>query len=295
MIFSTGEYDPEKALTRASARSHFLAAIRDCELREIALNSQSQKQPNKPNQRAYRVLSNLRGKLLDLYTKAQFDYPVTWSDFRSDILSIFEEPTIKRLSREALKKALIAWARKWNLIELDKNPLTGLVFPTRETEWILDQALLTLALWQNSPADCAALNWSPYLGEWWKATFNFDTDFILVFKSHTNLIIEKRKTAETRIQKEFDEFRKEFKKRLELHFDYLDKMAQEGDIPKPEEKRSLLHFEMLIRYQIQYWTHAEICTHYKYKDVSRVAHIIPETAELIGLTLRKGRGRPRKH
>lgn len=77
---------------------------------------------------------------------------------------------------------------------------------------------------------------------------------------------------------------------------FRDYLRKEFDGIVPARHKQEEHFEWLVRYQIQGWSHERIRREY---NVSRenVRKRIPEVASLIRLTLRapKGPGRPRKN
>jgi hypothetical protein len=81
--------------------------------------------------------------------------------------------------------------------------------------------------------------------------------------------------------------------RVDAHIERVKHMA--GMIPTPEKRTGTVHFEWTVLHHVGKKRQAEIVEIYQdgsgHPDVSAVSRAITETAALIGLTLRPGRGR----
>ena len=168
----------------------------------------------------------------------------------------------------SIGKALDAWAKTWHLSD----------------EWCKEQALRFIEFFHYYPDTEGAGGWILHQLPG-KITKPDERRFTFEHPGD-DLTRKSRKQIE-------DEIRQAFETELEAYIQsMLGLCEQRGFVPVPK-KYDDRHFLMLARYQVQGWTHEMIRKEYGYKDVGSIAHIIPDTARFIGLTLRKGRGRPR--
>ncbi|NPV52636.1 MAG: hypothetical protein HPY71_03830 [Firmicutes bacterium] len=187
---------------------------------------------------------------------------------------------------DSLRAALDAWMQKFHI----------------KADWILEQALDTMSLWRQYPP---VLKWEPLewgiiaLGpaEWYPVP---KEEQRLIFHSDGwHIDIETRGQARDRLMSEFKAY-------LEEYLNYVEAIAGGRGWTRTFEKRGRsargkpdLHFEWLVRHQVQGWTCERIAEEYggedQWLDPASVWQGIRETAELIGLRLRTlPKGRKRK-
>lgn len=179
-----------------------------------------------------------------------------------------------------LKYALLAWAERFHLAD----------------EWVLDAALDTLHRWTQWRKAAEVLEWAYIGGSWWAPVS--DEEQQLIFRhagwdptSETWESFESRLRAD--VEWWLEKVRMEYRPRL------LALCEERGWRPTPiKRNRSgspLLHFEWLVRYQVQEWGYARIAQAYTDADPQgdkvigedAVRKAVKSTADLLGLTLRK--------
>lgn len=165
----------------------------------------------------------------------------------------------------AFTAALEAWAARWRLTD----------------EWLKDDALSTLRTWHEFPQ---TLTYKPlhfHSTGWGGAVLELDMPPCLPFEP----------TMET-----WDAFAARVEEWTRQNRQSAQRLAKDHGLEAGPEKRGkdpALHFEWLVRYQCQGWTHERIATEYEapsspdgLRARSTVTKALKETAKLIGLTLR---------
>jgi len=183
-----------------------------------------------------------------------------------------------------LRAALEAWANRLGF---------------KAQDWLLEQALQTLEVWHRCPFLLEEpLEWAVYPGASYWAPVSPQERRLVFQDPGWNPAEETWAAAEKRIRQAFEQHLKAYRERIE-------RRARERGFKRPAEKRARsgpedLHFEWLVRHQVQGWTCERIAEEYGGADqaVSPVAidRAIRETARLIGLRItphRKGRKRKR--
>jgi DNA-binding transcriptional MerR regulator len=92
-----------------------------------------------------------------------------------------------------------------------------------------------------------------------------------------------------------NKIKKIFNERLEEYFDSAKRTLKEEGWGKTKKiKLPKQHFEWFIRFQLENWKIGEIADYYYITDDRHIRRVLQETANLLGLSLRDGRGRPKK-
>jgi hypothetical protein len=164
-----------------------------------------------------------------------------------------------------LADTLDGWARQWHLTD----------------DWLMQDALHTMDWWVRAPQSTARLQWHP---DGWGSMVHEPEPLTLSWQP-------------TLIR--WDEFERHAREAMSRYRAEVDAWARERGLERAPEKNAPrrsrdpgAHFEWLIRYQVQGWTHAKIAQHYAraYDAAKRssptVSRALHETAALIGLTLR---------
>lgn len=205
-------------------------------------------------------------------------YLLSWSVLSSpNFLSTLISPTIPTALPNDVNKLRIQlqkWGKRWNVwFEVGQN----------QNQWFFDCTLNTLNYWCRLSA-IKNLDW------YYRRTLNEaklvkEQDFSFSYHPWDYDDGETWKEYEDSIRKNFDEALKQYHTQLK-------KKSQEYKQNIKKEKRDLeTHLEMLIDYVINGLKHEAIRAKFRYQEVSTIAHIIPETAQRIDLTLPNRRGK----
>ena len=178
---------------------------------------------------------------------------------------------------QPVKSSFLAWHRKWHL----------------EAPWLMEYFMGLMVHWGEFPNSAEELRLGPTMYfplpafDEPRHTFTFPCEFKWEpFK-------ESRAKAERRLVREFKERCRSFGKELD---DYLNRIQKETDSRSltNSPKWSFKRFRMLVRFHVQEWTKEEVCLHFEYKDERRVAALLSEGRQLLGLKPWRKPGRPRR-
>lgn len=164
-----------------------------------------------------------------------------------------------------LRVALVAWAERAHLL----------------APWVFEAAFETLESWRSHGVS-RPLSW-----RYWFVNLRLGRrEFCF---SHPGWWVEQRRRSQAA-----DDIRSAFEDALSAYLDRVEEVVEAGGwVQTPRKQED--HFERLVHYQVNGWSHARIGRHY---HVARrtVGDGLEDTARLIGLSLRRrGRGgRPRK-
>lgn len=216
------------------------------------------------------VLADLAGHPPEIFKMTEAEVDV--SNYRSwPALTVAADDV--PAARE-LREAVLTWSRRYHL----------------NAEWCLERALQTLRAWHRLPAD------SRLRSEW-------DHEAVTIFLP---VSVDQRRFTFTHPGWELTtdnvtraELERVVRAAFEAHLsDYLDSMetlAHAAGMERTPQKRRLDHFDWLVYYQVERWSHQEIAEEAGV-DRTTVRDGLKTTAREIGLRLRPvGRaGRPRK-
>jgi hypothetical protein len=216
------------------------------------------------------VLQWLRDQVLPLYNLKPLDPKLCHVSLEDAKLFLPDE----------LWRELQAWAEKFNLRE----------------DWLLEQAIDTLAVWRVCPAlTQEPIEWGVYGRGGGYMLPETHEDRRLKFEcAGWSPTIERRDKARARIMAEFEAH-------LGAYLERLGQVAEQARFRQASEKRKrfgddeLTHFKWLVSYQVRGHSHREIAEKYGV-DVRAISNGIKSAAALAGIKLRlpSGVGRPRK-
>jgi len=155
-----------------------------------------------------------------------------------------------------IKKALIYWSDHFHL----------------NTEWILNDALNTLFYWTILPN--ANLEWLPKGSTYWDSRLE---------------------PFSVGAWKPIEESERQFRDRVKAELDkYIIAAKEMDDLISVPDKNQMDHFEWLVYYQVQNWSHSKIANTY-YVTRKNVSQRLDEISKLCEIPLRPyGKpGRPR--
>ena len=166
--------------------------------------------------------------------------------------------------------------------------------------WLLDTILINLCMWANSPDRHQALDWTYPGGHLISKKSKGAKGVSLIMGSPGGVYIESRPPDES--PRPYDpvvETRSEYIASLEPYLDKQEAVFRSIGFHKTKLKRKRVHFEWLVRYQIQSWSQRQIADAYSDTTLTEdaIGKAVRETAELVGLTVRqpdKGGRRPVK-
>jgi hypothetical protein len=220
------------------------------------------------------VLESLRDAVLPAYTYRHDGEPLSWGTLRgigdriqslpperqADALALWGAPDPR-----PLVNAMRAWAARYKLAD----------------DWLMDDALHTVLMWAGTPQLIASLNFHP---DGWGCAIPEPRPLVLMWEPTMLTWAEFERQAQYEMQ-QYRAHVEEWAAGLGL------KPSPEKNAPRRTGDAGL-HFEWLVRYQVQGWTHQQIATHYRrsYATDRRksdpVSRALRDTAALIGLTLR---------
>jgi hypothetical protein len=166
--------------------------------------------------------------------------------------------------------------------------------------WLLDTILTNLCMWARSSDRHQALDWMYPGGLMISKKSKGAKGVSLIMGSPGGVYIESRAPDES--PRPYDpavETRSEYFESLKPYLDRQEAiMGSLYGFHKTKAKRNRAHFEWLVRYQIQGWSHRKIADAYSDKTLTEdaIGKAIRKTSKLVGLTVRQpGKaGRPVK-
>jgi len=195
-----------------------------------------------------------------------FDHWWRWSDLRragADLPRDLVAP---------LREALLSWAKRFHLTD----------------EWVLDQALMTLRVWEEAGQGADRLSW--FLPQVENASPISDVEGMFAFLTlGWGPAVETWAEANARIRRAFDRYLNHYRCQIE------GLCEQRGWKRTPHKRRGSPHLVWLLLYQVKGWRYGEIARKH-HADRNTVKDGIQSVADLIGLTVRRAGppGRPRK-
>lgn len=242
------------------------------------------------------VLIDLRNSCFETFQNTYYellkeahDLEVSHLD-ESQKKDIFQKENLwywKRLSNAAQElqelkifyEKITEWAKKWNL----------------NVDWMKDRALHTLKYWNEKPEILKILHWHyPNSGVSQEIpdeeiAFKFEYINWQTLPSGQKQIIglgwdykfEDKKEAEVKIREAFEEYLREY-------FDKVEKQLLEFGLKQKQEKRSLIHFEWLVRFQVQICEYKDIAKQYSV-SLKSVKNALKDIRNLIHLPTTPGR------
>ena len=200
-----------------------------------------------------------------------------WAHTVSNWLSLYEGANHAGYLYE-LKRELEKWAKRHHLTD----------------QWMLDSILRNLCMWANQKELAQELYWTYPGSRGGGKGSPVDISGLTERVDHRPPDLGPAPQCDP-ITETLDEYLA----RCRNHWEKHSRVLESWGFRKVKEKRTLLHFEWVVRYQIQNWAHRKIADFYddKIRTESAIGVAVRDTAKLIGLTLREGDkgGRPSKH
>lgn len=294
------EFDPGGFHARAEAQNSFLQAIRNCELESHSRNPETGRPcrilaelQRTPLQR-FQVLYGYthRGLSINLLSWNFFGERWTeedtagWTRVFTEYARLYgyEAPIPNLINNISpaqyfawleLREAIKEWANNWNLASWENDD-----------PWFFDITLFTLYVWCAQPTAGEEML-LPFVSSEIDSLPVQDLRATVTIELEADLALESRTEAEERIDKKLKKVRDNF-------LDQLETSEEKRGAPKSRDIRADHAFKMLVRYVAQEWSNETIRTAFGYKNKEEVSRSNTRTAKLIGLTLPRRRGRPRK-